>query len=82
VFEHDYAVGSFGDGCAGHDLPCGLVGKGASGSLACVSGSSDGKSEVRGGFGGAAGIAIACRAREWGLIFVGAERRGKYSSGC
>lgn len=81
VLEHDDAVGAFGDGRAGHDLPCGGRGQRGGRGFAGVGGSGNGEDDVCGGFGGAACVAVASGAREGWLIVVGEKRSGEDAVG-
>jgi hypothetical protein len=77
MLEHDDTVGSLWDGSAGHDFPCGGSWKRSGWGLAGVGGPHDRERDVCGDFSGTAGVAIAGRARERGLIVVSDERRSE-----
>jgi hypothetical protein len=78
VFEHDNGIGTFGDGCAGHDLECGPGGeRGGWRRLTGAEDSCNWKPIARGESPGLDGVAVAGGAVEWRKVAVGDDGCGE-----
>ena len=81
MLQHDDAVGSGGDRCAGHDFPGFALGQRADRDFTGVRGARDGERDARGGLSGAARVSVAGGAGERRLIIVSGNGSAEDTAG-